>query len=202
MRDRHDGSPRSRACGNPLERTLGRPSPLDCRSEIAQHLWAQKVFQTDDGQTASASPRARARIASRRYVRWAWSVGASLVLVIAGLAGYAQFRRGGTERRRADARSRLLPKHQLRRRAAPAVAAAAPRGTGACALSSPTPGPRSRSTAEARFSPPAPRRSIFSREPSHHARASELSAATSSTLDLQAGESRTVRHVFAREKPL
>src|SRR5262245_32696636 len=31
-----------------LERVLGRPSPLDCRNEIAQYLWARGVFRAAD----------------------------------------------------------------------------------------------------------------------------------------------------------
>ena len=44
------GSPRSRAVRRTLERALGRPSPLDCRSEIAQHLWALGAFRAADGR--------------------------------------------------------------------------------------------------------------------------------------------------------
>jgi serine/threonine-protein kinase len=77
-----------------LERALGRPSPLDCRSEIAQRLWALGAFRAADGHTAlQKAPPPRARIATQRHLRWGLSAAAGLLVLIAALAGSAHYLR-------------------------------------------------------------------------------------------------------------
>jgi hypothetical protein len=172
-----------------LERTLGRPSPHDCRREIAHRLWAKKVFHAAEGRTAlRPGPPARARIASRRYVRWALSAGASVLLVIAGLAGYAQHLRGsettgGPTRPTAPVLPIAAAPEPARVRfiADPWAEITVDGGTG---FFTPRAAPLEL--------PPGSHRITFE-HPSFGR--SEL------TLDLKPGESRTVRHVFAREKP-
>jgi len=166
-----------------LERTLGRPSPLDCRSEIAHHLWAQKVFRKTEGRTAiRKAPPARARIATRRHIRWALSAGASLLLVIAGLAGYAQYLRGS------EASTLALP-------------AAAPPDPARVRF---VVDPWAEITVDGIRGFFTPRAAPFELQPGSHRiiLAHPRFGRTELTLDLKPGESRTVRHVFAREKPL
>jgi serine/threonine protein kinase len=192
-----------------LERTLGRPSSLDCRNEIAHHLWSRKVFSAADGQTAVRSaPRARARIASRRQIRWALAAAASsLLLVIAGVTVYAQYFRGNG--------SIGAPA------AAIVVSASAPEVSSADAVPEPVapalPAPPPPEPAHVRFvaDPWAevtidggssfftPRAAPVDLQPGSHriVLAHPTLGRTELTLDLQPGESRTVRHVFRRENP-
>jgi len=181
-----------------LERALGRPSSLDCRDEIAHHLWSRKVFSAAEGRTALRPvPRVRARIASRRYVRWAASAAASVFLLIACAAGYARY---------------------LSRPSLPAAETSAPILARAHA---PTPAPivtaaplepaHVRVVADpwaqvtidggTRFF--TPRAAPVDLPPGSHRITLEHPrfGRTELTLDLQPGESRTVRHVFPREKP-
>ena len=175
-----------------LERTLGRPSPLDCRSEIAQHLWARGAFHTDDGQTAARKgPPARARIATRRHIRSALTAGASLLLVIAGFGGYAQYRRGS------DASGSLASPE----RTAPVMAAAAaPEPARVRFLADPW----AEITVDGGSSFFTPRAAPVEFQPGSHRVTFEHPrfGRVELTLDLRPGESRTVSHVFAREKPL
>jgi len=183
-----------------LERTLGRPSPLDCRSEIAHHLWARGIFSASDGKTAlRTAPPARARMATRRYVRWALSAAASLLLVIVGLGGYAQYLRGG-EAGGGSVRPILrAPDASSTPKRTPALPIAAP----------PQPAhvrfvadPWAEVTIDGGKGFFTPRAAPVELPPgSHHVTLEHPTFGRSElTLDLAPGESRTVRHVFARDK--
>jgi predicted Ser/Thr protein kinase len=185
-----------------LERTLGRPSPLDCRSEIAQHLWAKKVFRPAEGRTAlRKAPPARARIATRRHFHWALSAGASLLLVIAGLAGYARYLRGSEVSASVATPSFPLPDIASPEPNAPALPpAAAPEP----ALVRFVADPWAEITVDGGKGFFTPRAAPLELQPGSHRITLEHPSFGRSelTLDLKPGESRTVRHVFAREKPL
>lgn len=183
-----------------LERTLGRPSPLECRNEIAHHLWARGVFRPADGQTAvrSTDP-APARIATRRHLLWAVSAVASLLVVAAGLAGYAQFHRSGDDGGRTTqpvARASEIPRPE---RSAPALPPALP----------PEPAhvrfvadPWAEITIDGGASFFTPRAAPLDLQPGTHrvTLAHPTFGRVELTLDVKPGESRTVRHVFPREK--
>jgi serine/threonine-protein kinase len=174
-----------------LERTLGRPSPLDCRSEIANHLRSRKVFSAADGQAAMrGAPRARARIATRRQIRWALAAAASLLLVIAGAAVVVS-----------------LPEVRVAKASAPAPEPVAP------ALPAPPPAeaahvrfvadPWAEVTIDGGSSFFTPRAAPVDLRPGSHriVFAHPTLGTMELTLDLQPGESRMVRHVFPREDP-
>ena len=185
-----------------LERALGRPSPLDCRTGIAEHLWAKGVFRTAEGQTVvQCAPRTHARIAARRQVRLALSAAASLIVVVAGLAGFAQFRRGGDA---GEDRATPVPPASLA--AVPVAPALRPIAPAVA-----------REPAHVRFvADPWAEIRVDGGDPFFTPRAAPLELSAGShrvtlehpsygrvelTLDLQPGESRTVRHAFARVKP-
>jgi serine/threonine-protein kinase len=185
-----------------LEKALGRPSPLDCRSEIAQYLWAQGIFRAADGQTAvRTAPPARARIASRRYVRWALSGAASVFLVIAGLAGYAQYLRGSEASAVLASPVVPTPRTPTPGRSAPVLpAAAAPAPAHVRFVADPW----AEITIDGGSSFFTPRAAPVEVQPgSHRITLAHPSFGRSElTLDVQPGESRTVRHVFAKVRPL
>jgi len=198
-----------------LERSLGRPSSLDCRSEIAAHLWSRKVFSAVDGRTAMRSvPRARARMATVRQIRWALGAAASLVLVIAGVTVYGQYLRGHESIGVPEAAIVSPPQVRVAKTSAPEVpsAAAAPEPV-APALPAPPPpepahvrfvaDPWAEVTIDGGSSFFTPRAAPVDLEPGSHriVLAHPTLGRTEVTLDLQPGESRTVRHVFSRENP-
>ena len=183
-----------------LERALGRPSPHDCRREIAHRLWARKIFSAAEGRTAlQKAPRPRARIAGRRHLHWALSAAAGLLLAIAGLAGYAQHLRGGDAG--GDPARPVVARHER-----PAPAAAAPALPAAAA---PEPArvrfvadPWAEITVDGATRFFTPRAAPLELPPGSHRIVFEHPTFGRSelTLDLKPGESRTVRHLFAREK--
>ena len=63
-----------------IERQLGDPSPLDCRAEIANWLWERSVFEVKGAETRMVQKAAPRR---RRFPRLRWaaaaSVGAALI---------------------------------------------------------------------------------------------------------------------------
>ena len=185
-----------------LERTLGRPSPLDCRSEIAQRLGGQRVFHTDDGRTAvRKGPPARARIAARRQARWALSAAASLLLVIAGFAGYAQYRRGSEIS--GGLATPVVPHvpTPAPERSAPTLAVAAlPEPAHVRFVADPW----AEITVDGGQSFFTPRAASLELQPGNHrvTLAHPSFGRIELTVDLEPGESRTVRHVFAKDKPL
>ena len=188
-----------------LERALGRPSSLDCRSEIAQHFWSRKVFTAADGRTAMRNaPPARARIATRRQIRWAIGAAASLVLVIVGVTGSAQYFRGN-EPIAAPAAAIVSPQ-AVHVEKAPALPIPAP----APALAPPEPAlvrfvadPWAEITIDGGSSFFTPRAAPVKLQPGTHriVLAHPTLGRIELTLDLQPGESRTVSHVFPREVP-
>jgi serine/threonine-protein kinase len=185
-----------------LERTLGRPSPLDCRNEIAQHLWALGVFPSDDGRTAiRKAPRARARIATRRHMRWAWAAGAVVLLVLAGTTGYTRFLQ------RSEASEGFVKSIT----AVPEVPASTPVAPVIAAAAAPEPAhlrfvadPWAEITVDGGTPFFTPRAAPLDLQPGTHRITLEHPSfgRTELTLDLEPGESRTVHHVFAREKAL
>jgi serine/threonine-protein kinase len=191
-----------------LERTLGRPSPLDCRNEIAQHLWAQGVFRVEEGKTAvKKTAPARARIASRRNRRWALSAATSVLLLIAGLAGYAQYLRVSAGRESAVMPAVPIPDSP---RPEP-LAAPAPEPAAAAPILAPAPAPAlvrfvadpwAEITVDDAKSFFTPRAAPLELSPGSHRVVLEhpTFGRTELTLELAPGESRTVRHVFARVK--
>ena len=185
-----------------LERTLGRPSSLECRSEIAQHLWSHKIFKTAGGRTSlQQAPQGRARIATRRHVRWALTAAASALVTIATVAGYARFaaRPGGVPPLARGPEAFAPPAPPPEKKSAPVV-----------------PVPVSLEPAHVRFvADPWAEVTIDGGSPFFTPRAAPLDLAPGShritlahptfgraemTLDLQPGEAKTVRHVFPREK--
>ena len=184
-----------------LERTLGRPSPLDCRSEIAQHLGAQGVFRAAEGRTAlRMALSVRARIATRRQVRWALSAAASLLVVVAVLAGYGQYRRGN------DTRGGLatpvvpdIPAPSPERSAPVLAVAALPEPAHVRFVADPW----AEITVDGGQSFFTPRAASLELQPGSHRVILEHPSfgRIELTLDLQPGESRTVRHVFTKDKP-
>jgi serine/threonine-protein kinase len=200
-----------------LERTLGRPSSLDCRSEIAHHLWSRKVFSAADGQTAMrGAPRARARIATQRQIRGALAAAASLLLAIAGVTACALYFRGNASIGARAAAVVSPPEVHVAKASAPA-----PEVPSADAVPEPVapalPAPPTSEPAHVRFvaDPWAevtidggssfftPRAAPVDLPPGSHriVLAHPTLGRTELTLDLQPGESRTVRHVFSRENP-
>jgi hypothetical protein len=63
-----------------LERQLGDPSPLDCRAEIANWLWERGAFEVKNAETRMV-PKPAARRRHFRRLRWAAaaSLGAALI---------------------------------------------------------------------------------------------------------------------------
>jgi serine/threonine-protein kinase len=186
-----------------LERALGRPSSLDCRSEIAQHLAARQIFVVPEDKTvARQAPPKRARIATRAQIRWALSAAGGLLVVAAAAAGYARY---------------ILGSEPSPRPANPVIAAVeVPAFTAPSPVPAPV-APLSLEPAHVRFvaDPWAeitidgggsfftPRAAAVDLAPGRHQVTLQhpTYGRTELTLDLQAGESRTVRHVFPREKP-
>ncbi len=192
-----------------LERTLGRPSSLDCRSEIAHHLWSRKVFSAADGRTATRSAhRARARIATRRQTRWALSAVASLLLVVAGVTVYAQYVRGHASIGPPAATIVPPPEVRVAKASAPAPEVSSP-------VAAPQPvapalahvrfvaDPWAEVTIDGRTSFFTPRAAPVELQPGSHqiVLVHPTLGRTEMTLDLRPGESRTVSHVFPRENP-
>jgi serine/threonine-protein kinase len=62
-----------------LERKIGSPSPADCRAEIANWLWEQKVFRSSKSRTVRTPRVVPRRRAGRRAL-----AAAALLLVLAG----------------------------------------------------------------------------------------------------------------------
>jgi tRNA A-37 threonylcarbamoyl transferase component Bud32 len=188
-----------------LERTLGRPSPLDCRNEIAQHLWAQGVFPPDGDRTAiRKAPRARARIATRRHVRWVWAACASLLVLIAGMTGSTRFPwrgRASEGLARSVAAVPVVPAIPDPTLAAPApAAAAAPEPAHVRFVADPW----AEVTIDGGAAFFTPRAAPVDLQPGSHRVTLEHPSfgRIELTLDLKPGESQTVHHVFPREKAL
>jgi hypothetical protein len=185
-----------------LERALGRPSPLDCRGEIAQHLWAQGAFSAADGRTAvQKAPPTPARIATRQYIRWGMTAATGLLVVIAGAAGSAQYLRAPAD---------PPPDIPRAERVAPALTVAAPPVAALPVPATVEPAhvrfvvdPWAEITIDGGSSFFTPRAAPVELQPGSHRVVllhptfgrSEL------TLDVEPGETRMVRHVFARVKP-
>ena len=208
-----------------LERALGRPSPLDCRSEIAQHLWKLKIFTAAGGRTALRSAaRPRARIATRRQVRIALTAAASLLLVIAGVTVYARYFKASAPTPAPAAASVPPPEPRVAEATAsapvvpapapevPAVANAAPEPAVSALPAAPPPEPAhvrfvaepwAEVTIDGGASFFTPRAAPVELPPGSHriVLVHPTLGRTELTLDLQPGESRTVRHVFTRENP-
>jgi serine/threonine-protein kinase len=204
-----------------LERALGRPSPLDCRGEIAQHLWAQGAFSTADGRTTiQQGPPTRARIATRQYIHWGLFAAAGLLVVIAGVAGSAHYLRAPVPlpdiprpESVVPAPPLLTPPVEAPSAAAPSVEAPSVEAPSVAAL----PVAATVEPAHVRFvvDPWAeitidggsgfftPRAAPVELLPGSHRVILEHPSFGRSelTLDVGPGESRTVRHVFKRVKP-
>jgi serine/threonine-protein kinase len=184
-----------------LERALGRPSPLDCRNEIAQYLWAQGAFRAEDGQTEirKAAP-ARARIAARRHVLWGFSAAAGLLLVMASLAGYAMNRTGGGDQEHRTMPAVPIPDLPRPEPSVPAPpVAAAPEPAHVRFVADPW----AEVTIDDGPSFFTPRAAPVDLPPGSHrvTLAHPTFGRSEVTLELKPGESRTVRHAFARVKP-
>jgi serine/threonine-protein kinase len=183
-----------------LERMLGRPSPLDCRNEIAQRLWARGVFRAADGETAvRAVRRAPARIAGRRHLRWAALAGSVILVAVTAVAGYERFVAGGDAGGAAAAPIARAPIASRPARSAPALpVVAAPEPAHVRFVADPW----AEVSIDGGASFFTPRAAPLDLRPGQHR--VTLSHPTFGrvelTLDLTAGESRTVRHVFPREK--
>jgi serine/threonine-protein kinase len=190
-----------------LERALRRPSPLDCRSEIAQQLWTLGAFRASEGRTAlQKAPPPRARIATRRHLVWGLSAAAAALIVIAGLAGAARSLREPAPPA-PDLRRPERVVSELSPAAAPAVelpvavlpVAAAPEPAHVRFVADPW----AEITIDGGSSFFTPRAAPVALQPgSHHIVLQHPSFGRSEmTLDVAPGESRTVRHVFTREDP-
>jgi serine/threonine-protein kinase len=190
-----------------LERALRRPSPLDCRSEIAQRLWALGAFRAADGRTAlQKAPPPRARIATQRHLRWGLSAAAGLLVLIAGLAGSAHYLRAP------DLPVADLPRPERVAPELPLTAASLAARPVAVIPTSAAPEPAhvrfvadpwAEITIDGGTSFFTPRAAPVELKPgSHHIVLQHPSFGRSEmTLDVAPGESRTVRHVFTREDP-
>jgi len=184
-----------------LEKALGRPSPLDCRNEIAYHLRSKNVFPVAEGRTnVRKAPRAKARFATRRHIRWALAAAASLSLVIAGLAGYARSLRGAEPSGALAAPVSPLPDRPRPEPSAPALPAAAVVEPAHVRFVA---DPWAEVTIDGGQRFFTPRAAPLDLTPGSHRVILEHPSFGRSelTLDLAPGETRTVRHVFSREKP-
>lgn len=174
-----------------LERMLGRPSPLDCRDEIAQYLRDVEVFRTTEGR---APRRRRPRIAARRHLRWAVAALAGVVLVLAGTAARAPFRDEPRERPATPAAEIVSP---------------VPRAPTPAPIVIPVEPARVRFVAdpwaEVRVDGASgfvtPRASPLELAPGRHRVVFEHPTFGSAEIavELKSGEDRTIRQVFARE---
>ena len=195
-----------------LESSLGRPSPLDCRTEIAQHLGAQGVFRASGGRTAvQRAPRGPARIATRLYIRRAIVAAAALVLAIAGLTAYARHLRASKPSERAA--NPVVPARAIPD--APRLEPSAPPPPSPVIATLPAPvaaepahvrfvaDPWAEITIDGGNSFFTPRAAPVELLPGSHRITLEhpTFGRHELTLELQPGESRTVRHAFPREKP-
>jgi hypothetical protein len=82
-----------------LERSLGAPSAIESRAEIAAYLWDRGVFRAEDGTTEVRVPvKRRARVALRGVVRAGIAGTLAALVLVVGLTAYeSRVRRRGEE---------------------------------------------------------------------------------------------------------
>ena len=110
-----------------LENSLGRPSAVESRAEVAAYLWDRGVFRAEEGTTEVRTPvKRRQRVVLRGMLRAAGIGGLAALTLVGAVAGYKSYLKAVVKREQAAALLRHVEPAVPIPSVAPAPVVAAP----------------------------------------------------------------------------